>query len=63
MSGIDINQIISKPGSERSILSIILNNNDKIVECESNNLFAKHFSVPGIRLSILLSVIFTVEKI
>lgn len=47
MSGIDINQIISKPGSERSILSIILNNNDKIIECESNNLFANHFSVPG----------------
>jgi replicative DNA helicase len=43
----DINEIISLPGSERGILSIILNSRDKILECETKNLYADHFSVPG----------------
>lgn len=47
MPEININEIVSKPGSERGILSIILNDNDKIVECEGKNLYANHFSVPG----------------
>ena len=46
---LDINKVISKPGSERAILSIILRYPDKIVECESNNLKSDHFSVDGHR--------------
>jgi replicative DNA helicase len=47
MPDININEIVSKPGSERAILSIILNNHDRIVDCESEDLYAEHFSVPG----------------
>jgi replicative DNA helicase len=47
MPDVNINEVICMPGSERGILSIILNNGDKILECETNELFAEHFSVPG----------------
>ncbi len=38
---------LSRPGSERAILSIITNDPDKIFECERLNLFAEHFFVPA----------------
>jgi replicative DNA helicase len=44
---ININEVISRPGSERGILSIIVNNPDKILECEEFDLYSDHFSVPG----------------
>lgn len=47
MPDININEVVSRPGSERGILGIILNNNDKILECEAKDLYANHFSVPG----------------
>lgn len=38
---------ISKPGSERAILSMVLADNDKLAECEQHDLYAAHFFVPG----------------
>jgi replicative DNA helicase len=43
----NINELISRAGSERGILSIIVNNPDKILECEEQDLYADHFSVSG----------------
>ena len=39
--------MVQNPGSERNLISICLKNNDKIVEVESNEIFAEHFSVAG----------------
>ncbi len=47
MSELDISKIISKPGSERAVLSIILRYPDKIVDCETSGVKSDHFSVPG----------------
>lgn len=47
MPDVNINEIISRPGAERGILSIVLHDRDKIIECETQNLYADHFSVPG----------------
>jgi replicative DNA helicase len=47
MPEVNINEIVVRPGSERAILSIILNNHDSILECENSNLFADQFGVPG----------------
>ena len=44
---LNINEIVCKPGAERGILSIVLHDRDKIIECESENLFSEHFSVLG----------------
>lgn len=41
----NINELLSRPGSERGILSIVLANHDKILECEEQNLFSEHFAV------------------
>lgn len=35
------------PGSERNLISICLKNNDKLIDVESSEVFAEHFSVPG----------------
>lgn len=45
LPSININEVLCKPGSERGILSIVLANHDKILECEEQNLFAEHFAV------------------
>lgn len=45
MPELDINQLIVKPGSERAILSIVLNNKDKMLTCTEESLFAEHFAV------------------
>lgn len=47
MPDIPIEQIICKPSAERGILSIILNNKDKLLECVENNLYAEHFATEG----------------
>lgn len=39
--------MVFNPGSERNIISICLKESDKIIEVESENIFAEHFSVPG----------------
>lgn len=46
-SNVNIDEIICLPGSERAILSIVLNNPDKLLECEQENLFYQHFAVKG----------------
>jgi replicative DNA helicase len=38
---------VLNPGSERNIISICLKESDRIMEVESENIFAEHFSVPG----------------
>lgn len=38
------NELINKIGIERMVLSIIMKDKDKILECCSDNLFAEHFS-------------------
>jgi len=38
---------VFNPGSERSLISICLKDPDKIIDVESSNIFAEHFSVPG----------------
>lgn len=40
---------IKSPGSERAILTICLNNNDQIVECEEKGLTPEHFIIDGHR--------------
>ena len=35
------------PGSERNLLAICLKESDKIIDVESSEIFAEHFSVPG----------------
>ena len=44
---ININEIICKPGSERAILSIVLNNPDKLLKCEEQSLYSEHFAIKG----------------
>lgn len=43
----NLNDMISNPGSERAILSIIFHKNEKLLECEEKGLFAEHFAVKG----------------
>lgn len=38
-------RLINKPGLERAILSIIVKDKDKIIECYSDGVYAEHFSV------------------
>jgi replicative DNA helicase len=47
MPDININEIICRPGSERGILSIVLNNPLRVVDCEQKGLYAEMFSVMG----------------
>lgn len=46
-NGLHIEDIISKPGAERGILSIILHNKDRVIDCETEGIFSEHFSVKG----------------
>lgn len=41
----DINQIVSKPAIERAILSILIKDKFKVIECSAENVFAEHFSI------------------
>lgn len=40
-------ELVFNPGSERNIIAICLKETDRIIEVESENIFAEHFSVPG----------------
>jgi replicative DNA helicase len=46
---VNINEVIVNPGAERAILSIILRDKNRIVQCEAANLYAEHFAVEGHR--------------
>lgn len=63
MPDIDINQIISKPGSERAILSIVLNNKDKLLTCTEHNLFAEHFAVEAHKIIYSVAHYLTTQQI
>ena len=39
--------MVFNPGSERNLISICLKESDKIIDVESAEVFAEHFSVPG----------------
>ena len=39
--------MVFNPGSERNLISICLKESDKIIDVESAEIFAEHFSVPG----------------
>ena len=41
--------IINNPNSERSLLSLCLNNADLLVEVESNEVYSQHFTIPAHR--------------
>lgn len=41
--------IINNPTSERSLLSLCLNNSDLLVEVEGNEVFSQHFTIPAHR--------------
>jgi replicative DNA helicase len=47
MPNVNINDIIANPGAERAILSIILRDKNKIIDCESASLYSEHFAVEG----------------
>ena len=41
--------IINNPNSERSLLSLCLNNADLLIEVESNEVYSQHFTIPAHR--------------
>lgn len=49
------------PGSERSIISICLKNPEKIIDCESEELFAEHFGIPAHRY-IYMAMLYLYSK-
>lgn len=49
------------PGSERSIISICLKNPEKIIDCETEGLYAEHFGIPAHRY-IYMAILYLYSK-
>ena len=56
-----VNELVFNPGSERNLISICLKNSDKIIDVESEEIFAEHFGVPGHKF-IFMAIMYLYSK-
>lgn len=55
--------MVLNPGSERNLISICLKESDKIIDVESAEIFAEHFSVPGHKYTFMAMMYLYQKKI
>lgn len=58
---VNLTDLVLSPGSERNLLSICLKNSEKIIDVESSEVFAEHFSIPGNKY-IFMAVMYLYSK-
>lgn len=60
---VDNANLVLNPGSERNLISICLKESDKIIDVESAEIFAEHFSVPGHKYTFMAMMYLYQKKI